>query len=357
MGNFNNKKLKIDIINELFSNEMSDYLCENIDCLNEHNFSEIIGLSLLDIHKKYEYSLELELKDLEKECKTAINNLESNDDKIFYLKELSRNTNLEYLLDEKENHKYYHGDIIRAIDTINYEIGYGDRNNEHGIMPFLNYNNVFKYINDDKIVEKDDQDFVYDDLYYYKLEKYKRRDENDVLSNFNRYSCRLISDMYLDCEYYIVNNKIVYYLEYDYTRIEKTSYPHPRFVYTSYIYDSVDLNLPIPFKAGDIVTCNLKPFSNQKNMIVLSVGDNCDCCSVQVAFIDQYGKLCAGALKHSDMRQNQIFPCISPLYSLRSIKEDELTLHEKLTFTDIQKKINGDEKRGREVLNNLWRYK
>ena len=57
------------------------------------------------------------------------------------------------------------------------------------------------------------------------------------------------------------------------------------------------------------------------------------------------------------MRQNQIFPCISPLYSLRSIKEDELTLHEKLTFTDIQKKINGDEKRGREVLNNLWRYK
>ena len=57
------------------------------------------------------------------------------------------------------------------------------------------------------------------------------------------------------------------------------------------------------------------------------------------------------------MRQNQIFPCISPLYSLRSIGEDELTLHEKVALIDIQKKINGDEKRGREVLNDLWRYK
>lgn len=356
MGSFNNEKLKKDIIEELFPKEMNDYLCENINSLNEHVFSKIIGLSLLDINKKLEYSIELGLEDLEKELKNAINNLESNDDSIFYLRELSRDTDLEYLLDEKENHKYYHGDIIRAIDTINHEIGYGDRNNEHGVMPFLNYKNVFKYINDDKIVEKDDQDFVYDDLYYYKLEKYKRRDENDVLSNFNRYYCRFISDMYLDCEYYIVNNKIVYYLEYDYTRIDKMSYPHPRFVYTSYIYDSVDLNLPIPFKAGDIVTCNLKPFSNQKNMIVLSVRDNCDCCSVRVVYIDQYGKLSEGALKHTDMRQNQIFPCVSPLYTLRSIGEDELTLHEKVALIDIQKKINGDGKRGSEVLNDLWRY-
>ena len=356
MGSFNNEKLKMDIIKDLFSQEMSDYLCKKIHSLSEHDFSKIIGLSLLDLNKKYEYSIELGLKDLEKELQKAINNLESNENKIFYLKELSRNTDLEYLLDENEKHKYYNGDIVRAIDTINHEIGYGDHNNEHGIMPFIDYKNVFKYINDDKLVEGDGRDFVYDDLYYFKLEKYKRRDKNDILNNFNKYSCRFISDMYLDCEYYIVNNKIVYYREYDYSRIDKTSYPHPRFVYTSYIYNSNDLNLPIPFKAGDIVSCNLKPFSNIKNMIIMSVSDNRDCCSVQVAFIDQYGKLSTGALKHSDMRQNAVFPCISPLYTLRSVKEEELTLHEKLTFTDIQKKINGDEKRGWEVLNDLWRY-
>ena len=47
MENFNNEKLKKDIIKELFSQAMGDYLCENIHCLNENNFSEIIGLSLL----------------------------------------------------------------------------------------------------------------------------------------------------------------------------------------------------------------------------------------------------------------------------------------------------------------------
>ena len=357
MGSFNNEKLKMDIIKELFSQEMSDYLCKKINSLSEHDFSKIIGLSLLDLNIKYEYSIKLGLNDLEKELQNAINNLENNDDNIFYLKELSRNTDLEYLLDENEKHKYYNGDIIRAIDTINHEIGYGDRNNEHGLMPFLDYKNVFKYINDDKIVEKDGQDFVYDNLYYFKLEKYKKRDKKDILKNFSKYSCRFISDMYLDCEYYIVNSKIVYYKDYDYSKIDKVSYQHPRLADTKYIYDSVNLNLPIPFKAGDIVSCNLKPFSNNKNMIIVSVGDNCDCCSVQIAFIDQYGKLNTGALKHSDMRQNGVFPCISPLYTLRSINEDELTLHEKVEFVRIKEEINGDEKRGREVLNDLRRYK
>ena len=353
MGNFNNEKMKIDIIKELFSQEMSDYLCENINYLSEHDFSKIIGLSLLDINKKHEYSIELGLKDLEVELKNAIDNLERNDDEIFYLSELSRNTSLEYLLDESEKHKYYHSDIIRAIDTINHEICFGDRDEEHGLMPFLDYKNVFKYISDDKIFENDGQDFIYDDLYYFKLEKYKKRDKNDILRDCNSYSCKFIGDMYLVCEYYIVNSKIVFYKEYDYSRINKMRYPHPRFVYTRYIYDSVDLNLSIPFKAGDIVSCNLKPFSNNKNMLIISVGDNKDCCAVQVAFIDQYGKLSVGALKHSDIRQNQVFPCISPLYTLRSISEDELTLHEKLVFIDIQKKIDGDEKRGKEI-NRYW---
>ena len=356
MENFNNEKLKKDIIKELFSQEMGDYLCENINCLNENNFSEIIGLSLLDIQKKYEYSIELKLRYLETECKNALDNLERNDDEIFYLRELSRNTDLEYLLDRNEKHKCYCSDIIRAIDIINHEIGFGDRDEEHGLMPFLDYKNVFKYINDDKIVEKDGKDFLYDDLYYFKLEKYKRRDRNDILKNNYNYSYQYMGDMYLVCEYYIVNNKIVYYREYDYSRFDEIKCFLPKFVYNRYIYDSGDLNLPIPFKAGDLVSCNLKPFSNNKNMLIVSVGDNKDCCAVQVAFIDQYGKLSVGALKHSDMRQNQVFPCISPLYTLRSIKEDELTLHENLTFIYIQKKIDGDEKRGREVLKDLWRY-
>lgn len=351
-----NKKLKMDIIKELFSPEMSDYLCENINVLSEYDFSQIIGFSLLDIFKKYEYSIELRLKILEMELKEAIDNLKRDEDTIFYLNEIRRNTDLEYLLDDSQKHVNHNSDIVRSIDVINREVGYGDHNNVHGIMPFLDYKNVFKYINDDKIAEEDGQDFVYDDLYYFKLDKYKRSDKNDILRNFNKYSCRFISDMYLECEYYIVNSKIVNYKKYDYSTIDKSSSATPRYIHTFYLYHSNDLNLPIPFKAGDMVSCKLMPFSDNKNMLILSVGNNRDCCSVQVAFIDQYGKLSTGALKHSDMRQNEVLPCISPLYSLRSISEDELTLHEKMVFIDIQKKIDGNEKKGMEVLHNLRLY-
>lgn len=352
MENIN--EIKKDIIKELFSNEMSEHLCKTLDSLSDITMSDIIGYSLLDIHKKYEYAKELNLKKLEDGCKNAIDKLERKDGEIFYLQELSRNTYLEYLLDRTKKHQHNDRDIIRAIDVIDHEVGFGDEENNYGIMPFLDVKNVIKYIETDKIDEKDGIDFEYDKYYFYRLDKYRSRDLNPDLKNNDRMYCRYASDMYLDCEYYVVNGKIVYFKEYDYKRMKKDKFCIPDFDRFSHFNMLGDLNLSIPFKVGDIVTCNRKPFANDKNMIILEVGDFC--CSVQVAFFDEYGKLSVGALKRNHLDKRFKMPCVSPLYTLRSIEIENLEPNEKFEFERIKKEINGDEEKGREIWNEISKY-
>lgn len=59
------------------------------------------------------------------------------------------------------------------------------------------------------------------------------------------------------------------------------------------------LNLPVPFTAGDVINIDCRPFAPRKTAVVLSVGDNKDCCSVQCLYVKDDGKLGVGALKHT----------------------------------------------------------
>jgi len=81
-------------------------------------------------------------------------------------------------------------------------------------------------------------------------------------------------------------------------------------------YDGENLNLPVPYKAGDILEIDNCPFSDKYRVVVLGVGDNVDCCSVTALYKGFDGKWNIGALKHamlkyyfSNARQ------LSPLYT------------------------------------------
>ena len=92
----------------------------------------------------------------------------------------------------------------------------------------------------------------------------------------------------------------------------------PRDSYRGY-KSSLDLNLPIPFKPGDIVTLNSLPFRPDKQAVLLEV-DNRDCCGVQILY-PRKNKITGdivwetGALKHGDGWEGY-FPMLSSLYRL-----------------------------------------
>ena len=344
----NMKEFKKNILYEIFSKEMADYLSKGIGDISDWKdsfWSEVIGLSLLDIFKKYDYAKMLNLKELEDECKLVIDNLKCKNKEVFYLKQVVRNSDmLEWLFDENKEHQYSIYELHKSIDILDREYGICEMQEERGEKPFFNYKNVLDYIHAKCRDSDPDGDSNMEPFYewcYYKLEKWVDDGENHRDWPYADFE----SKVKLSYVYYIVNGNIVYV-----SKGRKIN------SYDSFKYISCpnELNLPIPFKAGDLVSCKMKPFVDNKNMLILEVGDNRDCCSVQVLSNDEYGRMKVGALKHIDFVFHEPFPCISPLYSLRKIDENDLKSDEKY-FLEWQRKIDGDEKKGKEIWNQLTR--
>jgi len=108
-----------------------------------------------------------------------------------------------------------------------------------------------------------------------------------------------------------------------------------------------DLNLSVPFKAGDIVETNGYPFTPQKRILIVSVGDNIDCCCLQSLYSNEEGKWNISAVKHGWYGFEQFYK-LSALYTMKkyhgSLGEDEVLLNAVSMF------IAGDEERGEAVV-------
>ena len=59
-----------------------------------------------------------------------------------------------------------------------------------------------------------------------------------------------------------------------------------------------DLNLPVPYKAGDIVEVGSAPFVPRQRILITDVGDNKDCCCLQGFGKLSCGEYAVGAIKH-----------------------------------------------------------
>lgn len=194
--------------------------------------------------------------------------------------------------------------------------------------PFLSFQAAVEYI--EKMIEEETEDI--DDIDEYvcwtELTKWIPVGEGKM------------KDVY---SYTLVGNEIHYF-----KRIGNI----PRDSYRGY-KSSLDLNLPIPFKPGDIVTLNSLPFRPVKQAVLLEV-DNRDCCGVQILY-PRKNKITGdivwetGALKHGDGWEGY-FPMLSSLYRL-SKYEGELSGEERI-LKDVQKLIYQNEETGRK----LWKY-
>ncbi|MDO4488148.1 MAG: hypothetical protein Q4B67_03575 [Eubacteriales bacterium] len=96
------------------------------------------------------------------------------------------------------------------------------------------------------------------------------------------------------------------------------------------LFGSSDLNLPVPFNAGDIVTIDCRPFADPQNLLITDARDRYDCCGLRGAFCDEDGNLHIDSVKHGHCFPKLYRSRLSPLYRMKvstePLKENEKRL-------------------------------
>ncbi|MBE6844332.1 MAG: hypothetical protein E7508_01275 [Ruminococcus sp.] len=98
------------------------------------------------------------------------------------------------------------------------------------------------------------------------------------------------------------------------------------------VYPNPHLNLPVPFKSGDIITVSDEPFAEKKQALILDTGDNNDSNCVKVLYITNGGVLKVNSLKHGHIfEDDNAMMYTSPLYKIKKyngelLENDEILL-------------------------------
>ena len=112
---------------------------------------------------------------------------------------------------------------------------------------------------------------------------------------------------------------------------------------------SADLNLPVPYRPGDILKIDCSPYTDGVHYCILTeVGD--DCCGVRCMYPVFDGRIGQGALKHGNYISESacgIKQYLSPLYRARICVEE---LHESCRFMkSLRVKLRSDPDFGKAI--------
>lgn len=107
------------------------------------------------------------------------------------------------------------------------------------------------------------------------------------------------------CTYWLLGDQVTYFKLKDWWKGCRAEIP-----FNSYCPEP---NLPVPFRPGDILTLDCRPFAPVKHALLLEVGDNRDCCCLQALCRDEKsGCWITGAVKHRSLFSG---PYVDPLYT------------------------------------------
>ena len=285
------------------SRDMRDYLKSIVDELSKWQIIDLICGARADLMDKYESLLQISELETDEEKKEEDSAFERAKKAKILLDELTLKQgevfcNMEYMYDGE-----------RAEDAI------------CGAAPHFSVNSVMKYVSEE--YEELDEQEKKDATYWYILEKYAP--DNDIeLDWYYAYTVAPNGEIWF-CDD-IKNHGDIYF------------------------DDSQNLNLPIPFEIGDIITIDCRPFAPVKQAVILEKGNNWGCCSVQCAWITEKGKIRTGALKHSTLFDDKSFIRVSPLYRAE-VFDGELPPEEQ-PLKKISDFVCRDEEKGRY----LWKY-
>lgn len=167
-----------------------------------------------------------------------------------------------------------------------------------GNAPFLSLEKVIEHIRE----EIDECGEEYGDCWY-TLEKW-------VLDENSNYICTY--------KYILIEDKVCFFVRKEFLKYGLTRVHDYRF------FQSTNLNLPVPFKAGDIVSIDCRPFAPVQQVKITETGDNHDRSSLQAEFYDKKEKKYkTGAVKHCFIFTNNYRPNLSPLYRMGTYDSKE----------------------------------
>ena len=177
---------------------------------------------------------------------------------------------------------------------------------------------------------------------YYRMEAWDDYDENWEKSRY---------------DYYLYRGKICWFEK---LRPEKQEHGNTYYMSENreFAAGSLDLDFKTPYKPGDIVLIDCRPFGPPFHAMILEARDQFDCCFPNIVF--QYpgtNEWNLTPLKHrmlyKDIGWHTYLPILSPLYRLRKIKDDEMT-EEDAKLLELSNVISGSEEKAGKVWEN-WR--
>lgn len=213
-------------------------------------------------------------------------------------------------VDERFSYENYLRIVTKAIDDLNlpkdgtfllvghsFDNGYDE---QFECAPFRSYRAVQKYLNEtfDEGGEKN---------IWYTLEKWLPESEETL-------------GLTEVCEFTFIGDKPCFYknLRYFYDkkfreRNRRQLMPENDFTLFS---SGNNLNLPTPFRAGDILHVDCRPFEPKTIVTVTDNRSEFDCCNPQCEYTGENGEKEQGALKHSHIYKEDVIESVSPLYNL-----------------------------------------
>lgn len=119
---------------------------------------------------------------------------------------------------------------------------------------------------------------------------------------------------------------------------------------------SLDLNFRTPYKPGDIVLIDCRPFGPPFHAMILEARDQFDCCFPNIVFrYPGTNEWSLTPLKHrrlyKDIGWHIYEPMLSPLYRLRKVNDDEMT-EEDAKLLELSSIISGSEEKAGKVWDN-----
>lgn len=261
-----------NIINEVFSSgDMKSYLCEHVSELHKHQIIDMIAeASTISLQRKQELFDELaETENLRAEIAAEPNNAE-------LIKKFSYEAYAEKTRKALNQLYEVSSSDIFLLNTYKWEYGYF---NLKETIPFTSYQKALDYIR-----ENYPDDYCDEYRVWHILGKWHTDKEGNITEKI---------------WYIIAKGNVLYYAK---SRCFD-------------VYPGDNLNLPVPFKPGDILTVQDMPFAEKRYGIILEVGDNIDCCCVQILYIADDGLVEVNALKHGHILDIPLSVATSPLYS------------------------------------------
>lgn len=112
-------------------------------------------------------------------------------------------------------------------------------------------------------------------------------------------------------------------------------------------------NLPVPFRPGEILTVDCRPFAPVKHALLLEVGDDRECCCLQALCREEKsGCWITGAVMHRSLFSGPyIDPLYTPVYRLARFTGD--LPPEEQPLLAVQRAMGGDEAKGSYLRNRI----